>query len=438
MRVVLLPLKLMVFPARTLEERFGAETLDEKSKFIRFEHLSELFSYIAVAAGVFLSLLPYKYPFNRLVLYIVIATVVAFSIFWFRVLPKKYSGKFKNLIYYFLSVVFVGIVVYFTRGIQSPGIFLFYLSSLAVAASMGVKETTFFTGISAVMIFFLAIVRSENLSVIQSLSLAILHVWGLATIVILGWFVFEEEKKAREADQKIHVKRLKEMERIKDEFVFIISSKLAIPVITLREYLTTALSEKFGILTQQQKDILIKTEENSKRLELLVEDLLDLSKIETGRLRLSLEKVDLGYILGLALSDFTTKAAEKKISLLYDNPQGKIFVRGDSSRTHEVIANLVDNAIKYSLEGSTVKVRCYTEGNYARLDVEDNGEGIPEEAKSHIFQKFFRVISHESKAKGSGLGLFISKQLIDRQGGKIWFKSKAGVGTTFSFRLPRA
>ena len=134
----------MAFPARTLEERFGAETLDEKSKFIRFEHLSELFSYIAAAAGAVLSLLPYKYPFSRLFLYIFIVAVVGFSIFWFRILPKKYSGRLKNLIYYFSSIVLIGTLVYFTGGVQSPGIFLFYLSSLAVAASMGVRETTLF------------------------------------------------------------------------------------------------------------------------------------------------------------------------------------------------------------------------------------------------------------------------------------------------------
>src|SRR3989344_393843 len=145
----------MLFSARAIESRLQEESLADKSKFIRFEHLSELFTYIAVVAGAFLSLLPYKYPFNRLFLYIFIVSVVGFSILWFRALPKKYSGRLKNLIYYFSSVVLIGILVYFTGGIESPGIFLFYLSSLAVAASMGVRETALFAATASAVIFTL-------------------------------------------------------------------------------------------------------------------------------------------------------------------------------------------------------------------------------------------------------------------------------------------
>ena len=423
----------MIFPARIFQE----ETLDEKLKFTRFEHLSELFTYTAVIAGVFLTILPFQYTFDRTSLYIFIFVILSFSFFWFRLLPKKYSGKTKNLVYYFLSVIFVGFVVYFTRGIQSPVIFLFYLTCLAVAASMGKRETLFITGFSALVILAQALTKVEDLLLSQSLSLAILHIWGLFTTIIFGWFIFREERIAVRAHQEDHIKGVKEITQVKDEFVFIITSKLVGPTVTLREFINMILSGRLGELDTDQKDLLIKTDENSKRLELLIGDMLDLSKIETGVLRLDVEKVDLGELVGKTLSDFALKASDKRISLLYDMPKYKIFVSADAARLHEVIANLIDNAIKYSNQGSRVKVGVQIKEDYIQVDVNDNGLGISVRGQKHLFEKFYRADKGKGKIKGSGLGLFISRELIERQGGEIWCDSKLGKGSTFSFKLPR-
>ncbi len=425
----------MASAANTLELSLE-ESIAEKSKFIRYEHLAELFTNLAVIGGIFLSVLPYEYPFERTGLYIFSAVLVIFSLIWFRAIPKKYSGRTKNLIYYFLSIFFIGLAMYFTRGIQSPLVFLFYLTSLAAAASMGMKETFYLTGLSATLILSQAFVKPMDLTLSQSLSLATIHIWGLISTTIYGWLVFREEKITKEAHKEASVKGLQEINRIKDEFVFIVSSKLASPIITLGEYMTIALSGKFGPVSPEQKDILIRTEENSKRLELLVSDLLDLSKIEAGTLRVNIEKVDLGHIVGGTLSDFALQAAEKRISILFDKPKEKTFVKADAARLHEVIANLVDNAIKYSPAGSRIKVKFLKRENFVQVDVEDNGPGISDEAKKHLFEKFYREIGKGGKVKGSGLGLFISRQLIERQGGSIWFNSKLGVGSTFSFKLP--
>lgn len=422
----------MIFPARIFEE----ETIAEKSKFIRFERLSELFTYIALIAASLLTILPFNYSFDRTVVFVFVFVVLAFSFFWFRLIPKKFSGKSKNIVYYTLSVLFVGVVVTFTQGIESPVIFLFYLTCLAVAASMGKKEVLFFTIFSSVVIFTLVFTGSNNLPFSQSVSLAVLHIWGLVTTIMFGWLIFGEEKKAFEARQKLHVERARKSTLIRDEFVFIISSKLAGPIVTLRDYITLVLSGKFGELDSEQKEIIIKTEENSKRLELLVGDMLDLSKIETGILRLDLEKVDIGKLVSGALSDFALKASDKRISLLFDKPKESIFILADSARLYEVIANLVDNSIKYSLVGSRIKANVRREGDLVTVNVNDSGKGISQDGQKHLFEKFYRADNEKGKVKGSGLGLFISRQLIERQGGKIWCKSKIGQGSTFSFNLP--
>ena len=427
----------MLSLTKAIESKFEEDSLDEKAKYIRFERLSELFTYIAAIAGVFLSVLPYQFPFERTSLYIFIFILLIFLFIWFRVIPKKYSGKTKNLIFYALSIFFVGVVIYFTRGVLSPVNFLFYLTCLAVAASMGIKETVAYTSLSAFVICSIAIIRPEGLSILQSLILATRHTWGLVSTVVFGWLVFREEKRFREAGQQTRIDRVKKINKIKDEFLFIISSKLANPVITLREYITMVLSGKFGSLSPEYKDMLVKTEENSRRLELLVEDMLDLSKIETGSLRLSIEKVNIGDVIGSTLSDFSLKASEKKISLIYDKPKENLFVKADSARLHEVVANLVDNSIKYSPVGSRITIRFLEKGNFIQVVVEDNGYGISEKSQKKIFEKFYRSEDQGERIKGSGLGLFITKQLIDRQGGSIWFDSKLGVGTKFSFKLPK-
>ena len=252
--------------------------------------------------------------------------------------------------------------------------------------------------------------------------------------VVIGWFIFLEEKKSVYSHQKAHIQKVKEISQVKDEFVFIISSKLASPIITLREYITMVLSGKFGELGDEQKEILIKTEDNSKRLELLVGDMLDLSKIETGVLKLNLGKVNIGELISETLSDFALKAADKGISLLFSNPKMEIIVWADSARLQEVVGNLVDNAIKYSPKGSSVKISARQKTDYVQVDVNDNGIGISTSGRDHLFEKFYRA--DNGKIEGSGLGLFISRQLIERQGGKIWCESKLGEGSTFSFKLP--
>lgn len=428
----------MIFPAEIVKSIFEKETIDDKARYIRFEYLSELFTYVALIVGVFLTLLPFQYSFDRQALYVLIFIILTFSVVWFRLMPKKYSGRTKNLIYYATTIVFIGVVVYLTRGIQSQVIFLFYLSCLAVVASMRLKETILFTLATSLVILSQAFIRIESLSFSESLSLATLHIWGLVSITVFGYFIFGEERRTREQHKRSHVEKAKEINKIKDEYVFIISSKLASPVVTLREYVKYAMSGKSGKFSTEQKDIVEKIEENSRQLELLVGDLMDLSKIESGSLSLNLEKVDLGQVLGAVLSDFSVKASERNISILFEDPKEKVYVKADSARLHEVVSNLVDNAIKFSFPDSRVKVSFSQEDNFAQVKIEDRGRGISEEGQQHLFEKFYRSPEAKNKVKGSGLGLFVSKQLIQRQGGGIWVKSQLGVGSTFSFKIPLA
>ena len=301
---------------------------------------------------------------------------------------------------------------------------------------MGKRDTIFFTLLSALAIILMLIIKPDNLPFSERIGLSALHIWALVSTVLFGWFIFREEKRAQESQQQMHLNKLREVNQINDQFVFIISSKLVAPLIVLREFITISLSSKLWTLTKEQRDILVKTEDNSKRLELLVSDMLDFSKIESGVLRLNFEQVDLGNLVSSTFSDFALEAADKRISLFYDKPKDKIFAWADGSRLHEVVANLIDNAIKYLPRGSRVKIDFVKKDKFVQVTVEDNGKGISEHYQRTIFQKFNRGDNEKGKVKGSGLGLFICRQLIERMGGSIWLRSKIGIGSTFSFTLP--
>ena len=153
---------------------------------------------------------------------------------------------------------------------------------------------------------------------------------------------------------------------------------------------------------------------------------------------MNIQNVNLNQIIGSTLSDFSMVATEKSIRLVYEPNFETVAVIADPSRLQEVLANIIDNAIKYSPINTQVSVSFSREKDLAKVQVKDGGFGIPDEAKVHLFEKFYRVNRSSSEAKGTGLGLFVTKELVERQGGNIWFDSQVGQGTSFYFTLPLA
>lgn len=422
-----------LFPAKV-----NPSSLAEKEKFYRFERISELFTYLGLFGAVFLSFLPFEFPIDKNALYILFGFVFVFCFSWFRLIPRKYTGLVKTLLYYYSILVFIFIGVHFTQGIQSFAIFYFYLIVLGAGAAVTIRYFFSIVLLVSAMLLAEAIIAILNHSLLlgESLTLAALHVWALFIVALFAKSIFDEEIRAEAREESVKLKTAKQIDVIKNEFVFVISSKLKQPILTLQNYLDSILRIKNQQWTPDLLELLNKTRENSQRLSSLVNDLSDLSRIENQSLRLDVKEVNLNQLIGSTLSDFSMTASEKKIKLTYEPNAEAIIVKADSSRMHEILANLIDNAIKYSPTGTTITVRFQKEGGFAQIEVKDSGYGIPEEAKSHLFEKFYRVNRSSTEPKGTGLGLFVTKELIERQGGKIWFESQVGKGTTFYFTLP--
>ncbi len=234
----------------------------------------------------------------------------------------------------------------------------------------------------------------------------------------------------------------------KNDFISFVAHELKTPMTSIRGYTDLLISGAMGELNDGQENFLQIVRANVARMATLVSDLADVSRIEAGRLRLDFQAVDMAEVIDEAVRSQRHSLDSKRQQLSVDVPDDLPAVWGDRTRLVQVLVNLVSNAHKYSPEEARIIIRAGRSANHwdpdgapevVRVDVEDNGIGMTEEDQAQIFSKFFRSENPEARtAPGSGLGLNITKNLVEMQGGKIWFESEFGVGTTFSFTIPVA
>ena len=234
------------------------------------------------------------------------------------------------------------------------------------------------------------------------------------------------------------VQGLKRLQELKEEFVFVAAHELRTPVTVIKGYASMLLEGDAGPLTKKVKAFLSGVQEANQRLLQLVEDLLEVARSEAGRIAIEVKDIDIREPIQGAVNELSQLARKKAMSVTYE-PSDTAHVLADERRVKEIMINLVGNAIKYTPEKGRVRVFHELRDKELITHIEDNGYGIPQEAQSKIFEKFYRVQSPETRdITGTGLGLFIVKQLVEKMHGTIWFKSKQGKGTTFSFSLPLA
>jgi signal transduction histidine kinase len=225
------------------------------------------------------------------------------------------------------------------------------------------------------------------------------------------------------------------LNRMKDDFLSLVSHEFKTPLTTMMGFISVLLDEDTGPLNEQQRKFMTVTKNSAKRLEYLVTELLDLSKLEGGA-RMELRPLNLGVMLREGLERHRSQAEIAGKRLEYEIPESVPWAVGDERWIALVIDNLVSNAVKFAKAGGCVRISVRDEGAQLLVSVADDGVGIPEEDRPHIFEKFFRA-RNAAKAgtPGTGLGLAISREIMAKHGGKIWFESETGKGTTFRFSL---
>lgn len=224
----------------------------------------------------------------------------------------------------------------------------------------------------------------------------------------------------------------REVERLKDEFVSSVSHELRTPLTSITGSLGLLLGGAAGELSTKAARLVDIAHQNAQRLTKLVNELLDIDKIEAGQVEMKHERVDLNELV-LQEAEHNRPYAERfRVRLQTETVVSPVLVLGDPDRLRQVVTNLVSNAVKYSPAGGTVTLAVERLGEMARIAVSDNGPGIPAEFQSRIFQRFAQADSSDRRAQeGTGLGLAISRAIVDRHGGRIGFNTEPGVGTTF-------
>jgi len=232
------------------------------------------------------------------------------------------------------------------------------------------------------------------------------------------------------------VTRLKEVERLKSEFVMAASHELRTPLTSLGMSVDLLLEHASQGLADKDRDLLQVAHEEVHRMKALVNDLLDLSKIEAGRIELEFESVPVPTLFEHVKTVFKNQMDMKDVSLTSELTGDMPKVRADANKVAWVLTNLISNALRYVSKGGHISLMAHRIGPHVHLSVRDDGPGIPPEYQSKIFQKFVQVKGQE--AGGTGLGLAICKEIVRAHGGAIWVESSAGRGSTFAFTLPVA
>ncbi|XOB41999.1 MAG: sensor histidine kinase [Candidatus Nealsonbacteria bacterium] len=231
--------------------------------------------------------------------------------------------------------------------------------------------------------------------------------------------------------------RLAEANRMKSEFISVVSHQLRSPLSNLRWAIELLMSGRIGKIEEKQTEYFKILKENNSRMEELISDLLTVSRIEQRDLSLKKRKFSLENLIKDLILEFKPFIQASNIEVKFKSEEDLPEILADPSQIRLVIGNLLDNAIRYIKNKGKVKIKLEKKGKKLYFEIADNGVGIPKEDKKYIFQKFFRsenVLRYQTQ--GSGLGLYITKAIVEKSGGKIGFSSQEGVGSTFWFTLP--
>jgi signal transduction histidine kinase len=226
-------------------------------------------------------------------------------------------------------------------------------------------------------------------------------------------------------------RELKEMDETRTKFIGIASHELKTPLTAIKANVDFLLSEKGGKVPEYLKSFLLTIQRNTNRIQMRMDQMLDLSRIQSGRLLLNRELILLSEVIGGYINEVIP--VEKRLAVEVDIPSD-LFLYADRNALHDIFINLLSNAFKFTADGGRVSITATPKDQAILLGIKDTGMGIPEDKLQMIFDEFYQV--EGSKHGGIGLGLAIAKQLVEEHGGRIWVESKLGKGSVFLFTLP--
>lgn len=232
--------------------------------------------------------------------------------------------------------------------------------------------------------------------------------------------------------------KLKEMDETKDEFISMASHQLRTPLTSVKGYLSMVLDGDAGKLNETQQQLLNQAFISSQRMVYLIADLLNVSRLKTGKFIIDRSATNLADMVESEMAQLTEVAKGRNLTLSFKKPENFPVLMLDETKTRQVVMNFVDNAIYYTPANGKIKLELRADRSSIYFIVKDNGLGVPKEEQAHLFTKFYRAKNaQKARPDGTGLGLFMAKKVITEQGGTILFESVEGKGSTFGFKFDR-
>ena len=247
------------------------------------------------------------------------------------------------------------------------------------------------------------------------------------------------QERIEEATKELRTsnEQLQRLDEAKDEFVSMASHQLRTPLTSVKGYISMVLEGDVGKITNMQRQLLGEAFTSSERMVHLINDFLNVSRLQTGKFMLEIKPIDLAKVITQEVESLQTTANARGLKLQYRAPSTFPILYIDEGKIRQVIMNFIDNAIYYSSEETSIHIELTTEGGDVVFRVKDTGIGVPKSEQSHLFTKFFRATNaRKQRPDGTGVGLFLAKKVIVAHGGSMVFESTEGEGSTFGFRLP--
>ncbi|MEI7539613.1 MAG: HAMP domain-containing sensor histidine kinase [Candidatus Saccharibacteria bacterium] len=230
---------------------------------------------------------------------------------------------------------------------------------------------------------------------------------------------------------------LRQLDKVKDEFVSMASHQLRTPLTSVKGYLSMVLEGDVGKITDQQRKFLNEAFMSSERMVHLINDFLNVSRLQTGKFVIDKVPTDLSKIVEQEINSLQPNALARKLKYVYKPPKKFPILNIDEGKIRQVIMNFADNALYYSHEDSSIDIGLSIDDNEVLFTVKDTGIGVPVSEQAHLFTKFYRASNaRKQRPDGTGVGLFLAKKVVEAHGGKVIFESVEGEGSTFGFRLP--
>ncbi|HEY4694496.1 MAG TPA: HAMP domain-containing sensor histidine kinase [Candidatus Nanoarchaeia archaeon] len=397
-----------------------------------------------VLVGVLVASLPLPHPLtsrpvttNLTGVLLTLGSLLAGLVVWWSLLAQKFSPQVRTFVEVLIYLTAINIVVKFTGGLYSYFTFLYFLPILYSASNFTARYSwAVFIFTALIMSFHLLDNNGSSFS--GSVSALILNLFGVWLVNGLGRSLAEQLELIHQRQVEIQLEQLNKLDKIKDEFVFIIAHELRSPITAIRGYLELITTDSALKISESLKSLLQKSFNTSTKLANLVGLLLEIARIETGKIRFYYQKIDLRDSLDFVTAALRSEAAQKDIQITTQVEKENI-VSVDKERLEEILNIIIGNAIEYTREHGKILISSQSTEKEIILSISDTGVGIAPDKKDKIFEKISSDDDQNGEAtvKEYRISLYVARQLLALMKGDITCESVVGRGTTFNLSLPR-